>query len=82
MPTAARHIALTVLCALVLLINKPMAATCTFSGTGNFSNAALWDFVPTTNDSILIKGTCSYDKTANNLVYGNLAIGDGNTNGI
>ena len=48
----------------------------TFTGTGNFSNAARWGGVlPIAGDNINIDGNCTIDAAAANLAYNNLTVG-------
>ncbi len=54
-------------------------ATKTFTGTGNFSDAARWTggIVPVAGDNLIIDGDCTVDNNVgtDNIVYGTLIIG-------
>ncbi len=53
-----------------------LGANKTFTGPGNFSNAALWGgTLPVAGDNLRINGTCIVDAAASNLVYGMLQVG-------
>jgi hypothetical protein len=52
------------------------AAIKTFTGPGNFSEAARWGgTLPAAGDTLRINGTCTFDNAAANLAYGPLNVG-------
>ena len=54
----------------------------TFTGIGNFSDAARWGgTLPVAGDVLRIDGTCTFDNAANSFAYGTLQIGRSN-NGV
>ncbi|MGD0092301.1 MAG: autotransporter-associated beta strand repeat-containing protein [Planctomycetota bacterium] len=76
-------VALNKRCALLFLIALVQswyihAGNSTFTGPGNFSNAALWGgTLPGANQNLRINGTCTFDNAASNLAYGTLSVGNG-----
>lgn len=82
MHSLRKYLLVFLLTGLLFPVSKAFAVViCTFSGSGNFSNATYWDHVPAVGDNIIIKGTCTFDASASNLAYGNLCLGDAATNG-
>ena len=68
---------LAVLFLIITCFQPLVAATKTFTGPGNFSDAGKWNLsaLPAAGDNLQINGVCIYDNAAANLVYGNLNIG-------
>ena len=68
---------LAICLSLVILFGAAgLSANKTFTGTGNFSNAALWGgSLPGPGDNLKIDGTCTFDNAASSLAYGNLTLG-------
>src|SRR5512146_36882 len=62
--------------ALMTFAQSAIAVSKTFTGPGNFSNAALWSggTLPVAGDNLRINGSCVYDVTTN-LAYGYLRVG-------
>ncbi len=60
-----------------LFSSAAIAATKTFTGSGNFSNAKRWNgkSLPAAGDDLIINGDCVFDNAANNLAYGDLDVG-------
>ena len=69
----------SVLICIYMLSMNAKGAIRTFTGPGNFSDATKWagSILPSAGDDLRIKGACTYDNSANNLVYATLQIGNG-----
>lgn len=79
--SCSRHIILTIAFAITLCLSY--GAQKTFTGTGNFSDPTKWNggSLPAAGDDIRIRGTCTFDNSANNYQYGKLTLGVGTTSG-
>jgi hypothetical protein len=76
-------VAILVTLALTMTAVPVSAATKTFTGPGNFSDASKWGgSVPVAGDTLRINGTCTFDDAAANLAYGPLAVGYSSTGSI
>ena len=59
-------------------VQTTWAANKTFTGPGNFSDAAKWGgTLPGANDTLRINGICTNDNAAANLAYGTIEVGRG-----
>lgn len=80
---AANLYEVLLLASFLIAPSTALAANKTFTGTGNFSTATLWNgnSLPAAGDNLSIRGTCTFDNAANNLAYGTLSLGGGVTPG-